>query len=93
MAFMLSDYPLGRSDNVLVPEYLKAAKALKEESSPIRLAKVYDTVEKSLSERFEIRNIYPTLKFFVYGKLVDGWAGGQTSTWIMNWLKKAMTEK
>jgi len=59
---------------------------LKEESSPIRLAKVDATEETSLSEKFEVRG-YPTLKFFHNGKPSE-YKGGRTSADIVNWLKK-----
>ncbi|GAB0087000.1 Protein disulfide-isomerase [Sergentomyia squamirostris] len=70
----------------LAPEYAKAAKALAEKESNIKLAKVDATEESELAEEHGVRG-YPTLKFFRKGSVID-YNGGRQSDDIITWLNK-----
>lgn len=60
----------------LAPEWAKAAKKLNADNSPMKLAKVDATEEKSLGSKFEIKG-FPTIKFFKNGKPTE-YNGGRT---------------
>lgn len=70
----------------LAPEYEKAAKALAEKESAIKLGKVDATEEQELAEQFGVRG-YPTLKFFRNGSPID-YSGGRQGDDIVSWLIK-----
>jgi len=70
----------------LAPEYAKAASILANNESPVKLAKVDATVEKTLGEKFGVQG-FPTLKFFRKGKATE-YTGGRTSDTIIAWVEK-----
>lgn len=61
-----SDAPWCRHCQALEPVYAEAAAQLKNQSSPVRLAKVDASEEKELAKEFEV-NSFPTLKLFTEG--------------------------
>jgi len=71
----------------LKPEYAKAATALKDYSSDVILAKLDATEEKEVAGKHEIQG-YPTLKWFIDGKVVSDYSGGRTADDMVRWIKK-----
>lgn len=70
----------------LKPEYERAARRLKQVESPIKLAKIDATVEKKLSERFEVKG-YPTLLIFRNGKHFS-YKGPREENGIVDYMKQ-----
>ncbi|XP_074106915.1 protein disulfide isomerase [Cotesia typhae] len=70
----------------LAPEYIKAAKALEENNSNVKLGKVDATIESQLAEDNGVRG-YPTLKFYRNGVAID-YTGGRQADEIVAWLMK-----
>lgn len=70
----------------MAPEFEKAATALEQQGSAIKLGKVDATIESTLAEQFGVRG-YPTLKFFRNGADIE-YSGGRTSEEIINWVTK-----
>ncbi|XP_062999571.1 protein disulfide-isomerase A2 [Elgaria multicarinata webbii] len=73
----------------LAPEYAKAAAALKNESSPWRLAKVDSLEEQALSAEFGVTT-YPVLKLFRDGNRTHptDFTGQPDAEGIVRWLKR-----
>ncbi|XP_066515586.1 protein disulfide-isomerase A2 [Hoplias malabaricus] len=75
----------------LEPIYAEVAGQLKNESSPVRLAKVDATEEKELAEEFNVDS-FPTLKFFKDGNRLDvtEFTGKRTAKGIVQWLQRRL---
>jgi protein disulfide-isomerase A1 len=71
----------------LAPEYAKAANILAADGSSFKLAKIDSTVEKTLSKEFGIRG-FPTMKYFVKGKLKSDYSGTRDAAGIVAWYNK-----
>lgn len=71
----------------LKPHYAKAATIIKGVDPEIVIAKVDATAESELGTKFEVQG-YPTLKWFVDGKLASDYNGGRDTEGIVNWIKK-----
>mmetsp|Transcript_18428 Transcript_18428/g.46878 ORF Transcript_18428/g.46878 Transcript_18428/m.46878 type:complete len:474 (-) Transcript_18428:156-1577(-) len=69
----------------LAPEYEKAATALKEKGSEIKLAKVDCTKEESIARDEGIQG-FPTLKFFRNGNAIP-FEGERSADSIVNWVE------
>ena len=72
----------------LAPEYAKAAKRLKEQDPPIRIAKVDATANTESASKYGVQG-YPTLKWFVKG-VPKEYEGPREEMGIVNWINKRM---
>ncbi|MCJ8747677.1 hypothetical protein PDJAM_G00156090 [Pangasius djambal] len=81
--------PWCRHCQALEPVYAEAAAQLKNESSPVRLAKVDATEEKDLAKEFDINN-FPTLKLFTEGRRQNAteFTGKRSVKGIIQWLQR-----
>jgi len=68
------------------PEYEKAAKGLNDMESPIKLVKVDATVETKLGESYNVKG-YPTLIFFIKGKMIP-YEGDRNARGIIDWVTR-----
>jgi len=64
----------------LAPEYASAARQLRHDTPPLRIAKVDATENKQLASQFEVKS-YPTLKFWCKGAVID-YDGARTSEYV-----------
>ncbi|KDO30563.1 hypothetical protein SPRG_04464 [Saprolegnia parasitica CBS 223.65] len=74
----------------LAPEFAKAAKALKENDPPLRLAKMDATAHTKWSEKYGVQG-FPTLKFFkgdLDASSVKAYDSGRTADDIEKWVIK-----
>lgn len=83
--------PWCRHCQALEPVYAEAAAQLKNQSSPVRLAKVDATEEKELAKEFEVNN-FPTLKLFTEGRRQNAteFTGKRNVKGIIEWLQRRM---
>lgn len=68
----------------MAPGYSKLAERMKSEDNGIPIAKVDATVEKELSERFEVQG-FPTLKLFINGEPID-YKDAREEDAMFNWI-------
>ncbi|KAM9455085.1 protein disulfide-isomerase A2 [Clarias gariepinus] len=83
--------PWCRHCQALEPVYAEAAALLKNESSPVRLAKVDAVEEKELAKEFEV-NSFPTLKLFTEGRRQNAtlFTGKRSVKGIIQWLRRRL---
>jgi len=70
----------------LAPEYEKAATSLKDGDSPVALAKVDCTVEKTTCDKFGVTG-FPTLKIFRNGELSSDYSGPREADGIVKFMR------
>ncbi|KAK2817707.1 hypothetical protein Q7C36_021640 [Tachysurus vachellii] len=81
--------PWCRHCQALEPLYAEVAAQLKNQSSPVRLAKLDATEEKELAKEFEVSN-FPTLKLFTDGRRHNAteFTGKRSVKRIIQWLQR-----
>lgn len=88
LILIVSDAPWCGHCKALAPKYVEAAKKLKEEGSPIKLAKVDATVETEIATKYGVKG-YPTIKYFKK-QMVMEFNGQRETDEIISWCKRKM---
>jgi len=71
------------------PEYIKAAKKIKDQGKPYVLAEIDATENSVTSEKYEITG-YPTTKLFIDGKPID-FEGDRTAEAVIAFITRKMS--
>ena len=72
--------------DILAPDYISAAKQLKQERSEIRLAKIDVSENRELASLYQVGG-YPSLKLFRSGQPIPYDQGERSTEAMINWMK------